>query len=168
MKKQIAVSGSDGSDANLSEYALKVAEEVGYYIAEHSAVLLCGGRGGIMEASSRGAKNNNGLTIGILPTDKSAANEFIDIAIPTGMDMARNYMLINSADAVIGISGRWGTLNEVSYAICIGKPTIVIKGTGGWMDLLSDPEIVQGFERKPTVASSAKEAVELAIEMIGT
>ncbi|MDY6958876.1 MAG: TIGR00725 family protein [Halobacteriota archaeon] len=167
MKKQIAVSGSDGCDANLSEYALKVAEEVGYHIAEHSAVLLCGGRGGIMEASSRGAKSNNGLTIGILPDDKSAANEFIDIAITTGMDMARNYLLINSADAVIGISGRWGTLNEISYSLCTCKPTIIIKGTGGWMDLLSDPEIVKEFEMRPTVTTSAKEAVEMALEMIG-
>ena len=165
MVKLIAVSGSDGDDTNLSEYALKVAEEVGYYIAEYSAVLLCGGRGGIMEAVSKGAKKNSGLTIGILPNSKTEANDFINVPIQTGLDNARNYILINGADAVIGIGGRWGTLNEISYAICIGKPTIAIKGTGGWVDLLSDPEIVNRFERRPLVASSAKEAVEMAIEM---
>ncbi|MDY6966725.1 MAG: TIGR00725 family protein [Halobacteriota archaeon] len=165
MRKLIAVSGSDGDDINLSSKTLKVAEEVGHYIAEHSAVLLCGGRGGIMEAASKGAKKNGGLTVGILPKSKAEANDFIEVAIPTGLDNARNYVLINGADAVIGICGRWGTLNEISYALSIGKPTIVIKGTGGWVDLVSDPEIVKGFARKPLVANSAKEAVEMAIEM---
>ena len=167
MKKLIAVSGSDGDDINLSKHALKVAEEVGYYIAEHSAVLLCGGRGGIMEAASKGAKRNNGLTIGILPNSKREANDYIDVAFPTGLDTARNYVLINGADAVIGIGGRWGTLNEISFALCIGKPTIVIRGTGGWVDLVSDPEIVKRFQIAPYVANSAKEAVEMAIEVSG-
>ena len=165
MKKLIAVSGSDGDDVNLSAHALKVAEKVGYYIAEHQAVLLCGGRTGIMEAASKGAKNNNGLTIGILPFEKSEANDFIDVPIPTGMGNARDYLLINGADAVIGIGGRWGTLNEISFAMCIEKPTIVIKGTGGWADLLSDPKIVKGFEKKPYVVSSAKKAVEMAVKL---
>lgn len=165
MKILIAVSGSDGDDVNLTPHALKVAEKVGHYIAEHKAILLCGGRNGIMKAASKGVNNNNGLAIGILPHKKSEANDFVDIPIPTDMGNARDYLLINAADVVIGIGGRWGTLNEISYSMCIGKPTIVIKGTGGWADLLSDPKIVNGFVNKPHVAKSAKEAVEMAINL---
>jgi len=165
MKKLIAVSGSDGSDENLTESALKVAEEVGYRIARKDGVLICGGGGGIMEAASRGAKKGGGLTVGILPGLKEEANEFIDIAIPTHLGYFRNYILISSADTVIGIAGRWGTLNEISFALNIGKPVIILKGSGGWADILSNKELLKEFERKPYIAQSAKEAVELAFKV---
>jgi len=165
MKKLIAVSGSDGSDENLTELALKAAEEVGYRIARKDGVLICGGGGGIMEAASKGAKKGGGLTVGILPGLKEEANEFIDIAIPTHLGYFRNYILISSADTVIGIAGRWGTLNEISFALNIGKPVIILKGSGGWADILSNKELLKEFERKPYIAQSAKEAVELAFKV---
>lgn len=80
------------------------------------------------------------------------------------MGYFRNYVMISSADAVIAIAGRWGTLNEVSLAISLGKPTILLKGTGGWVDILSDEEISRKFKRKAYVVCSAKEAVELAFK----
>jgi hypothetical protein len=167
VRKIIAVCGSDSGDENLTTHALKVAEDVGYYISmEKSAVLLCGGRNGVMEAASKGAKKNGGLVIGMLPGSKEEANDFIEIAIPTGLGLARNHLIINSADAVIGICGRWGTLNELSFSMDIKKPTIVIKGTGGCADMLSDPKIVGRFKTKPYVANSAKDAVEMAFKFI--
>ncbi|MGD1997034.1 MAG: TIGR00725 family protein, partial [Anaerolineae bacterium] len=45
----------------------EAAEIVGRRLAEGGAVLVCGGRGGVMEAACRGAKASEGLTIGILP-----------------------------------------------------------------------------------------------------
>jgi len=165
MRKLIAVSGSDGDDESLTELALKAAEEVGYRIAKKGGVLICGGRGGIMEAASKGAKRGGGLTVGILPGLKEEANEFIDIAIPTHLGYFRNYILISSADAVIGIAGRWGTLNEISFALNIGKPVIILKGSGGWADILSNRELLKGFERKSYIAQSAKEAVELTFKL---
>lgn len=165
MKKLIAVSGSDGDDKSLTELSLKSAEEVGYHIAKEGGVLICGGRGGIMEAASKGAKRGGGLTIGILPGSKEEANKFIDIAIPTHLGYFRNYIFISSADAVIGIAGRWGTLNEISFALNIGKPVIILKNSGGWADILSNKELLKRFERKPYIAQSAKEAVEIAFKV---
>jgi hypothetical protein len=106
------------------------------------------------------------LTIGILPDSGKTANEFIDIVIPTNLASFRNYILINSADAVIAVAGRWGTLNEVSFALDIGKPTVVLEGSGGWSDILSKKELLGYFKNKPYVARSPKEAVELAFNLI--
>ncbi|MHC1584693.1 MAG: TIGR00725 family protein [Candidatus Syntropharchaeia archaeon] len=167
MKKLIAVSGSDYGDRNLTPHALEVAEEVGYLIAERGGVLICGGRGGIMEAAARGAKRSGGITVGILPGSKEEANRFIDIAIPTNIGNGRNYILISSADAVIGIGGRWGTLNEISFALNIGKPLVLIRGTGGWCDILSKPEILERFDEKPLFVDSAREAVDLVFKLSG-
>lgn len=166
MKKMIALSGSDGDDKNLTESILKIAEDVGYYIAKKGGILICGGRDGTMKAAAKGAKKAKGLTIGILPDSGETANEFIDIVIPTNLGSFRNYILINSADAVIAVAGRWGTLNEVSLALNIGKPTIVLKDSGGWSDILSKKELLGYFKKKPYVAGSPKEAVELAFNLI--
>ncbi|MFQ6067605.1 MAG: TIGR00725 family protein [bacterium] len=165
MRKLIGVCGSDSTDLELSSATLKTAEQVGYYIAQRGGVLICGGKGGVMEQAAKGAKRAQGLTVGILPDAKEKANRFIDIAIATHFGYARNYILINSADAVIGIAGRWGTLNEISYSLNIGKPTVVIKGSGGWMDILSNEAILKKLELKPHIVDSAKEAVDLAFKL---
>ncbi len=165
MKKLIAVCGSDKFDEHLSQHDLQIAEEVGIEIAKHDAILVCGGRGGIMEAACKGAKKHNGMTIGILPFSKDEANKYIDVALPTHLGHWRNFLVVNSADAVIGIHGRWGTLNELSAAIILGKPTVVIQGTGGCADLLSEEIVVEKLEVTPHVVTSAKEAVEKALTL---
>ena len=66
MKKLISVIGSDKSDENLSKYAIEVAEETGRLIAKKKAILICGGRGGIMEAACRGVKEEKGITENVL------------------------------------------------------------------------------------------------------
>lgn len=169
MKKIIAVCGSEADDSNLTLSAKKTAEEVGYLIAKKGAVLICGGGGGIMEAACRGAKSGNGLTIGILPEDKGYANPYVDIGIATHLGRARNYILVRSADAVIGITGRWGTLNEIALALNVGKPALIVKGTGGWADILSKDEIqslLKIFPTQPVIVKSAEEAVEIAFKLI--
>ena len=47
--------------------AAALAERVGRLIADRGAVLLCGGRGGVMEAAARGARSGGGLVVGIMP-----------------------------------------------------------------------------------------------------
>jgi len=164
MKKVISVCGSDGDDGELSEYALQVAEEVGRLIARRGGVLACGGHSGIMQAACRGAKQENGLTIGIMPYSKDEANEYIDIAIPTKIGNIRNFLVVNAGDAVIAIGGRWGTLNEISYAMISGKPLILIKGTGGCIDEIANSCIMQDVEAHYQIANSAEEAVEKAFQ----
>jgi uncharacterized protein (TIGR00725 family) len=112
--------------------ALRAAEDVGRLIAERKGIVVTGGLSGVMEAASRGARSAGGLVIGILPGfDKRDANEFVDIAITTGMGWMRNTLTVRAADAVIMISGGIGTLNELTVAYEI-KPTVILEGTGGW------------------------------------
>ena len=164
MKKVISICGSDVDDDHLSNYALEVAEQVGRLIARKGGVLVCGGRGGVMRAACRGAKEENGITIGLLPYTKEESNEHIDIAIPTTIGNVRNLIVANAGDAAIAIGGRWGTLNETSYAMISEKPLVLIKGTGGCVDDIINGHLMQNIESHYYVANSAEEAVEKAFE----
>jgi len=165
MKKIIAVCGSNAGDKNLNEKIFNIAEKVGYLIAKKGGILICGGLGGIMEYASKGAKEAGGITVGILPFDKTKVNKYIDIPIATNLGFYRNYIIVNSADAIIGICGRWGTLNEISISIALGKPTILIPSSGGICKIFSKKEILDEFEEKPFIAETPEEAVELAFKL---
>jgi len=120
-KKFIAVIG--GSQCSPQE--AEVAESVGRELARQGAILVCGGRGGVMEAACRGACAEGGITIGILPGDsRQAANPYVQIPIVTGIGYARNVIVVKSAQAVIAIDGNYGTLSEISHALESGIPVI--------------------------------------------
>ncbi len=124
MKTCIGVLGGNIISADIAA----LAEEVGREIARRGAVLVCGGRGGVMEAACKGAKSERGLTIGILPGDlRSEANPYVDIPIITGMGVARNAIVVKSSQAVIAIDGRYGTLSEIAFALQLGIPVIGVK-----------------------------------------
>lgn len=168
MKPTISICGSDSDDKNLSNYALQVAEKIGRLIAERGGVILCGGRGGVMEAACRGAKQANGITVGILPFGKKEANEYIDIAIPTNLGNARNYLVAQAGDVTIAICGRWGTLSEIAFCSIYKKPLILVKGTGGVVDEIINGNIIKNFESNYLVATSAEDAVEKAFYIISS
>jgi uncharacterized protein (TIGR00725 family) len=101
---------------------------LGRGIAQRNAVLLCGGLTGVMEHAARGAQEAGGLTIGLLPGDNADdSNEFIDIAIATGLGHARNAILARAADGVVALGGGLGTLSEIALALRNRRPTIGIK-----------------------------------------
>jgi hypothetical protein len=113
-----------------------LAERVGRAIAEAGAVLLCGGLGGVMEAASRGAARAGGTVVGLLPGFEARdANRWVSIPIVTGMDQARNVILVRSCDAVVAVGGRYGTLSEIALALKLGRPVV---GLGTWR--LAPPE----------------------------
>lgn len=113
-----------GEIVNTGDY--EVARCLGGLIAKEGWILLNGGRAsGIMEASARGAKENGGLTIGILPGDNPEwASEYIDIPILTGIGFARNYVNVLTSEVVVALPGRTGTISEISLALNIGKKVI--------------------------------------------
>ena len=115
MKKVISICGSDTDDDALSNYAMEVAEQVGREIAKRDGVLLCGGHGGVMRAACRGAKEENGITVGIMPFSKDEANEFIDIAIPTTIGYVRNFIVANSGDSFHNASSYGYNLDNMAY-----------------------------------------------------
>ena len=104
-----------------------VAEEVGRLLAEAGAVVLTGGRGGVMEAASRGAAQAGGLVVGILPgEDATDANRWVSLPIVTGLGEARNAVLMRTAQAVIAVGGEYGTLSEIAFALKFGRPVVGI------------------------------------------
>ena len=106
------------------------AETVGREIARRGAVLVCGGLSGVMEAACRGAKSAGGLTVGILPSGSASdANPYVDIAVPTGIGYARNFLVATCSSAVIAVGGSLGTLSEIAYALDKGLP---VAGIGSW------------------------------------
>ena len=125
-KKFIAVIGS----GDCSPQEARLAEDTGREIARHGAVLVCGGLGGVMAAACRGATLAGGLTIGILPGDsRRSANPYVQIPIVTNLGEARNVIVVKTAQAVIAISGGYGTLSEIGHAL---KNNIPVVGLNTW------------------------------------
>ncbi len=119
--KFIAVIG--GGQCTSEESLL--AEAVGRELARRGAVLICGGGSGIMEAACKGARQEGGTTIGILPgEDRRLANPYVTIPIVTGMGHARNMIVAKSAQAIVAIGGAYGTLTEIGFALLFGIPVV--------------------------------------------
>lgn len=138
---------------------LATGEEVGRRLARAGAVLVCGGRGGMMEAACRGARSAGGLTIGILPgRDRSEANPYVDVAIPTGLGEARNAVVVRAADVVVAVAGGYGTLSEIALALKGGTPVV---GVGTW-ELARRDGPDGGVVRVESAADAAHAALELA------
>ncbi|KWT84055.1 TIGR00725 family protein [Candidatus Magnetominusculus xianensis] len=115
---------------DVSPWHLREAEETGRLIAVNGGLLVCGGLSGVMEAACKGAKEAGGLTVGILPQgQKTHANPYVSIPIATGMGMARNAIIAQTADVLIAIGGSYGTLSEIAYGLQFNKPVI---GLGTW------------------------------------
>lgn len=106
------------------------AREVGRLLAERGAVVVCGGLGGVMEAAARGAVENGGTAVGVLPDeDRGRANGYLSYSVATGVGQGRNLAVVCSGDAVIAVGGEYGTLSEVGLALKVGRPVVSL---GGW------------------------------------
>jgi len=123
-KKVIGVIGGHNCNKEVEE----LAQELGKKLAKVVGILVSGGLSGTMKAVCQGFKGAGGLTIGILPSyNKKDANPFVDIALPTGLGLARNVLVVKSADVVVALPGEAGTLSEIAYCIQFGIPIISLK-----------------------------------------
>jgi uncharacterized protein (TIGR00725 family) len=154
--RQISVIGGSQGE----EEILRDAEEVGRQIAEAGAVLVCGGRTGVMEAASRGAAEAGGTVLGVIPTTDSAdANPYVTHVIATGIGHARNLAVVASGDAVIAIGGEWGTLSEIAFARRLQRPVIALSS---W-----SLDNRAGLDLGITEAEAPEEAVRSALSAAG-
>jgi uncharacterized protein (TIGR00725 family) len=103
----------------------ELAEQLGAALSETVDTMVCGGLGGVMESACRGFRKEGKLTNGIIPGyNKEDANHFVDVVIPTGMGLARNLLVVKSADVVVALPGRSGTLSEIAYCLQFDIPVI--------------------------------------------
>lgn len=120
-KKIVSVIGGHGCNKEVEQ----IAQELGKKLAKVVDILVCGGLSGTMKAVCQGFKAEGGLTIGIIPSyDKNDANAYVDIVIPTGLGLARNVLVVKSADVVVALPGEAGTLSEIAYGIQFGIPVV--------------------------------------------
>lgn len=163
----IGVVGSGSGE--IDEKIYEIAEKLGRLIARENFVLVCGGLYGIMEAVCKGAKSENGFTIGVIPSlDKKTANRYVDLIIPTGIGEARNLILVSTADAIITIAGESGTLSEIAFAWKMSKPIISINTTGGWSTKLADKKIDNKRKDKIYSAQTPEDAIDFVKNLLKT
>jgi len=151
---QLAVVGAGRCGARVRA----LAREVGAEVARGGAVLLTGGRGGVMAAAGAGARAEGGLTVGILPgadAEASPPNPAVEVAVFTGMGQARNQVLVLSAAAVIAVGGGWGTLSEIALAL---KHRVPVVSLASWWperpDGAAEPLLVRAETPRQAVAAA--------------
>lgn len=137
--RRIAVVGAGIAD----ESTYQIAYTMGKLLGEKGAIVYTGGLGGVMEAACKGAFEAGATTVGILPGHKpEEANPYVKVLVLSDMGHARNVILIRSVEAVIAISGGYGTLSEIALALKMWKPVI---GINTWENIpgvnyVSSPE----------------------------
>jgi len=117
---------------------VSLAEALGRALAEEGYTLLTGGKGGVMEAASRGAFQAGGLTIGLLPDEEwTAANPFVTVPLASGIGPARNALIARAAFALVAVGGEYGTLSEMALGLHFGRLVLA----------LADAPAVEGADR---------------------
>lgn len=120
--------GVMGPGENATPDQNRVAYQLGSAIASEGWITLTGGRSfGVMDAALRGAAENDGLTIGILPTENAkGSSRYAAIKIVTGLGGARNQINIMSSHALVICGMSAGTASEVSMALKADKKIILL------------------------------------------
>jgi len=175
LKYKICVSGA-AETGHCAESALELSKEIGRQIIKQGGVLVTGATSGIPYWAAIGAKEENGIVIGLSPAASEKAHirkyrlpaDFHDLIIYTGFEYAgRNLLLTRSSDAVIIVCGRIGTLNEFTIAFEDHKPIGVLIGSGGTADEVK--KIVENSHRGPgkiVYESNPKKLVEKLIKLV--
>jgi len=131
---------------------------------------MTGGLSGVMDAALRGARSSaryrDGDTIAVLPTyDAATASSAADITVCTGMNHARNVILVASASVVLAIGGRAGTLSELALAWELGRPIVAVGPSEGWADSLAGTTIDDRFTQPIHGPLAPRAAAELAVTL---
>ncbi|OGZ54781.1 MAG: hypothetical protein A3H64_02545 [Candidatus Ryanbacteria bacterium RIFCSPLOWO2_02_FULL_45_11c] len=176
LKYKICVSGA-ADTGHCSKDALDKAKELGRQIVTHGAILITGATTGFPYWAAHGAKEAEGISIGISPASNEKEHvdtfklplDYMDMIVYTGFGYpGRNLMLTRASDAVIIGCGRMGTLNEFTIAFEDRKPIGVLLEVGGTTDWID--EIIRdshrGADTRVVYDADPKALVEKVIELI--
>jgi uncharacterized protein (TIGR00725 family) len=138
-KYQICVSGA--AKGHSAEQGKLLAESVGAAVAKAGHSLMTGATTGLPNDAANGYKKAGGkMSLGISPASTKVEHvmkyrlptESYDAILYSGLHYSgRDALLINSADAVISIGGRLGTLHEFTIAMETHTPVGLLEGAGG-------------------------------------
>lgn len=131
-RQPVSIIGSSEADPNTTAYV--TARQIAVRLAHAGIPVLCGGRGGVMDAACLGARNAGGLAIGILPgSDISEGNAHAPILIPSGLGnarapvlnepfaLSRNWLIAQGGSCLIAVAGGVGTEDEIQLGLKFGK-----------------------------------------------
>ena len=172
-KLQIGVMGS-AADTEYSAEVESIAEKIGGEIATTGNITVYGAEkdyDSLSTAAARGAKKNKGLTVGVTygkGKDIWDKEGNTDVVICSGLERGggREFVLVNSCDGLIAVSGGSGTMNEMLVAYQLNIPVVVVRGTGGWADKIADQYFDSRERMKAIGVNTAEEAVSKIIELI--
>lgn len=130
------------------------ARKVGNLLATNGFAVVCGGLSGVMEAVCKGASEAGGMTMGLLPgNEQSSANDFVKVAVATGLGQMRNHLVVLNGLCAVAIGGGAGTLSEIGHALKMGR---IVIDMGDWSD-------IDGVQ----TANSPEDVVELVKKAVG-
>ncbi len=131
-RQPVGIIGSGTASPESEPY--RTARDIAAALAARGLVIVCGGRGGVMEAACRGASDAGGLSLGILPgADLGEGNRFATLLLPTGLGTAqepivagperisRNRVIASVASCLVAVAGSVGTADEIDHALSFGK-----------------------------------------------
>lgn len=172
-KYQIGVMGS-AADTKYSKKIAEIAERIGQLLAEKGAIVVYGAEkdfDSLSTAAARGAKKAGGFTVGITYCkgkdiwDKEGNT---DVVICSGLERGggREFVLVNSCDGIIAVSGGSGTMNEMLVAYQLNIPIVVVTGTGGWADEMAGKYFDSRKRMKAIPAKNPAEAVSKILKLV--
>ncbi|MCB0419983.1 MAG: hypothetical protein KDD61_03255 [Bdellovibrionales bacterium] len=124
-KPVCAVVGCRETSQRFTVETQRQAYSAGQMAASLGYTVLTGGLSGVMSKAAEGASSLRGSTLGILPgTEKEAANSYIQQVLPSGIGIARNYLIALACDVMVAVNGGRGTMEEMCYGLDFEKPVL--------------------------------------------
>lgn len=173
---QICVSGA--AKGKSVEEGRILAEAVGLAMAKSGHSLLTGATVGLPNYAAEAYKAAGGvMSVGLSPAATKVEHvmkyrlptEAYDTIIFTGLHyIGRDSLLVNSADAVISIGGRLGTLHEFTIAMETETPIGFLQGAGGISTEIMDILHAAGEERSGNIIfeENAQSLIDGIVEML--
>lgn len=149
LREPVAVIGP----GQASELQLSVARDLGAALGSVGLRVVCGGRGGVMEAVARGVAEAGGISIGLLPgPDAAEANRHLTVALATGIGEARNAIVARAGFCLVAVGDSYGTLSEVALGLQFGRPVIGLCGAAQVAGVVHVETVEEAVDRVAAVA----------------